>query len=43
MQTALNAISNELGNQGINFSRGPETEIGFRKEVEELMHELSKH
>jgi hypothetical protein len=27
----------------MNFSRGPETEMSFRKEVEELMHELSKH
>lgn len=25
----------------MSFSRGPETEISFRKEVEELMHELS--
>ncbi len=43
MQSALRAISVELGEQGINFSRGPESEISFRKEVEQLMHELSKH
>jgi hypothetical protein len=26
-----------------SFSRGPEVEVGYRKEVEELMHVLSKH
>ena len=26
-----------------SFARGPEVEVGYRKEVEELMHTLSKH
>ena len=43
MTLALNAINAELGSQGVNINRGPETEIGYQKEVEELMSELSKH
>lgn len=43
LHTALTAISAELGGAGLNFSRGPETEISFKKEIEGLMHELSKH
>ena len=43
MTLAINSINAELGGQGVNIARGPESEIGFQKEVEELMSELSKH
>ena len=43
MKLAIEAVETDLRGVGVNFSRGPETEIQSKKEIELLMHELSKY
>lgn len=41
MANALESIQTELGAKMPSFTRGNETEVSYRKEVEQLMHVLS--
>lgn len=42
MANAMDSISKELGAKMPSFTRGNESEISYRKEVEQLMTVLSK-
>ena len=43
VKLAIESVETDLRGVGVNFSRGLETEIQTKKEIELLMHELSKH
>jgi hypothetical protein len=42
VKQAIEEVSTELKGVGANFTRGPEIEIQAKKDIENLMHELSR-